>query len=142
MYPYYQNILPAQQVLQVNGKQSVDSIQMAPNSSVLVMDTTAPIVWLCVSDGVGRVTATPYDVTKHIDAPAPDSVEARLNAIENALKRMEDKLNGKPDDADIERSKPKKETEYKRASVYDGDSLFINEEFDKMIDALGKFTKE
>jgi len=41
-----------------------------------------------------------------------------------------------------ERSKPKKETEYKRASVYDGDSLFINEEFDKMIDALGKFTKE
>ena len=31
------------------------------------------------------------------------------------------------------------ETEYKRADVYDSDSLFINEEFDKMIDALGKF---
>jgi hypothetical protein len=33
----------------------------------------------------------------------------------------------------------RKETEYKRADVYDSDSLFINEEFDKMIDALGKF---
>ena len=100
MYPYYQNILPAQQVLQVNGKASVDSIQMAPNSSVLVMDTTAPIVWLCVSDGVGRVTATPYDVSKHIDPPAPDSVEARLGAIEDALKRMEERFYVKPDDAD------------------------------------------
>ena len=101
MYPYnYQNILPAQQVLQVNGKASVDSIQMAPNSSVLVMDTTAPIVWLCVSDGVGRVTATPYDVSKHIDPPAPDSVEARLAGIEEAIKRMEERFNAKPDDAD------------------------------------------
>ena len=101
MYPYnYQNILPAQQVLQVNGKASVDSIQMAPNSSVLVMDTTAPIVWLCVSDGVGRVTATPYDVSKHIEPPAPDSVEARLAGIEEAIKRMEAELHGKPDDAD------------------------------------------
>ena len=33
----------------------------------------------------------------------------------------------------------KTETQYKRAEVYDSDSLFINEEFDSMIDALGKF---
>ena len=96
-YPY----LPAQQVIQVNGKASIDTMQMAPNSSVLVMDTTAPIVWLCVSDGVGRVTATPYDVSKHIDPPAPDSVEARLAGIEAAIKRMEAELHGKPDDADV-----------------------------------------
>ena len=36
----------------------------------------------------------------------------------------------------------RKETEYKRADVYDSDALFINEEFDKMIDALGKFVDE
>ena len=35
-----------------------------------------------------------------------------------------------------------KETEYKRAEIYDSDSLYINEEFDKMINALGKFTEE
>ena len=69
-YPYYQPYisnqmqttptLPAQQIIQVNGKASVDTIQLAPNSSVLVMDTSAPIVWMCVSDGIGKVTATPY----------------------------------------------------------------------------------
>jgi hypothetical protein len=41
-----------------------------------------------------------------------------------------------------EHSRNEKETEYKRADVYDSDSLFINEEFDKMIDALGKFTED
>ena len=32
-----------------------------------------------------------------------------------------------------------KETKYERADVYNGDSLMINEEFDKMINALEKF---
>lgn len=35
-----------------------------------------------------------------------------------------------------------KETKYERAEVYDEESLFINEEFDKMIGALGKFVDE
>jgi hypothetical protein len=38
-----------------------------------------------------------------------------------------------------EHSGKHRETEYKRADVYDEDSLLINEEFDKMIDELGKF---
>lgn len=38
-----------------------------------------------------------------------------------------------------ERNDKHRETEYKRANVYDEDSLLINEEFDKMIDELGKF---
>jgi hypothetical protein len=35
-----------------------------------------------------------------------------------------------------------KETKYERAKVYDSDSLLINEEFDKMLDALGKFVDD
>ena len=41
-----------------------------------------------------------------------------------------------------EHNEKHRETEYKRANVYDSDSLLINEDFDKMIDALEKFTKE
>ncbi len=41
-----------------------------------------------------------------------------------------------------ERHEPKKETKYNRADIYDSDSLLINEEFDKMIDALGKFVED
>jgi hypothetical protein len=41
-----------------------------------------------------------------------------------------------------ERKETQKETEFKRADIYDSDFLLINEEFDKMIGALGKFTEE
>lgn len=96
-YQNYQNILPPQQIVQVNGKASVDTIQLAPNSSILVMDTSAPIVWMCVSDGIGKVTSTPYDISVHVDAPPVDmsSLESRLVRIENTLAVMEEKLNAK-----------------------------------------------
>lgn len=98
-YGYFQNqnILPQQQIIQVNGKASVDTIQLAPNSSVLVMDTSAPIVWMCVSDGIGKVTATPYDITVHKTEPPVDmaSVEQRIAAIENTIAEMEGRINGK-----------------------------------------------
>ena len=92
------NIPQQQQITQVSGKASVDTIQLAPNSSLLAMDTTAPIVWMCVSDGVGKVTATPYDITVHQEKPPVDisSVEQRLDNIEKNIKELESKLNDKP----------------------------------------------
>lgn len=89
--PQQSNVLPAQQVIQVAGRQSIDTLQMSPNSSVLIMDTSAPIVWLCVSDGLGKVTATAYDITIHQDTPPFDiagfaeSVEGRLKALESKM---------------------------------------------------------
>ena len=95
------NFLPPQQVLQANGKASVDSIRLSPNSSVFVMDTTAPIIWLCISDGVGRVTATPYDITEHKDLPPVDlsGLEQRLAAVEASIRQIREakQTNGKPD---------------------------------------------
>jgi len=41
-----------------------------------------------------------------------------------------------------EHKRSPKETEYKRADIYDSESLLINEEFDKMINALSKFVDE
>ena len=92
------NALPQQQVLQANGKQSIDMLQMAPNSSVLIMDTTAPIVWLCTSDGLGNVSSTPYDISLHKEAPQPDvsSIESRLANVERILEAMtNDKSNAR-----------------------------------------------
>ena len=94
----HQNILPQQQIIQVNGKASVDTIRLAPNSSILVMDTSAPIVWMCVSDGVGNVTSTPYDITVHQEISQSDttSIEARLANIESMIIGIEEKINAKP----------------------------------------------
>ena len=96
-----QNFLPQQQVIQVNGKASVDTIQLAPNSSVLVMDTSAPIVWLCVSDGIGKVTATPYDITLHQEKQPVDmaNIEQRLANVEAILGEIK---NEKSNDAKSE----------------------------------------
>lgn len=91
------NQLPQQQIIQVNGKASVDTMQLAPNSSLLAMDTTAPIVWLCVSDGIGKVTATPYDIVAHKEEPPVNisNVEERLSAIEHKISEMEVRHNAK-----------------------------------------------
>jgi hypothetical protein len=86
-------ILPHQQVIQINGKTGANGIQLAPNSSVLAMDSTAPIVWLFVSDGVGRVNATPWDISPHKEEEPTTVFENRLSKIEEAIQRMEGKLN-------------------------------------------------
>jgi len=47
---------------------------MAPNSSAILGDSTAPMVWMVMSDGVGTVTAEPYDIKKHVDPPSEKEV--------------------------------------------------------------------
>ena len=98
--PQQANVLPQQQIIQVNGKASVDTIQLAPNSSILVMDTSAPLVWLCVSDGVGKVTAKAYDIIEHKDIPPIDvaSVEQRLTAVENYISKL---MEGAKNESDV-----------------------------------------
>jgi hypothetical protein len=64
---------------------------MAPNSSLLAMDTTAPIVWMCISDGAGTVNATAWDITLHKDPPSPEEIaaEQRLSNIENSILQLQ-----------------------------------------------------
>ena len=97
--PYFQITPPLQpqQVVQVNGKASVEQLKLAPNSSLLAMDTTAPIVWLCKTDSVGAIFAQPYDITPHVEKPPVDvnALEERLIAIETMIAEME-KKNDKP----------------------------------------------
>lgn len=86
MYPYQ---LPPQQILQANGKQSIDMIRLAPNSSVLIADQTAPIVWKCVSDSLGNVTAEPYDISPHKEETQEETITKMLAGIEERLARLE-----------------------------------------------------
>ena len=61
-----QNILPPQNVLQANGKASIDNLRMSPNSSVFIKDATDPsVLWYCVSDSLGNVNKTMYDIHPH-----------------------------------------------------------------------------
>lgn len=81
-------MLPRQQILRANGKDSIAALRMAPNSSVFVLDTTQPIIWYCETDSLGNVTSTPYDYAVHQDAPQKTD-DSRLTAIEERLAALE-----------------------------------------------------
>ena len=79
-----------QQVVRVNGKNGAQAYQLMPNSSILLLDETAPIVWLKITDGAGYPTITPYDISPHKDElqiPEFDtkSLEERISKLEEIV---------------------------------------------------------
>lgn len=63
--PYGQTMQQALQpcsITKVSGENGAKAFGMAPNSSALLLDETAPLVWLKTTDGAGYPTLTPlYD---------------------------------------------------------------------------------
>ena len=87
----YQQPQPQQQqtqVVRVKGRPGADAFAMGPNGSALLLDESGTMVWLCVTDGAGYKTISPYDITPHQDAPAPD-----YNSLENRIARLEALMN-------------------------------------------------
>lgn len=81
-------------ITKVSGENGAKAFAMAPNSSALLLDETAPLVWLKTTDGAGYPTLTPYTITPYQAAPPVD-----VNSLENRVKRLEEMLNDKPDPA-------------------------------------------
>ena len=85
---------PQVQIIQVNGENGVDAYQMGPNSSALLLDTTAPIVWLVQTDGAGYKSKKPYDIVEHQPEPSPEmkTMDERFASIDKRLKIIEEAL--------------------------------------------------
>lgn len=93
--PYFNQgagMLPPQQILQANGKNSIDNLRMSPNSSVLIADSTAPIVWKCISDGLGNVSSEAFDIVPHKSQEQieKDNILTIVNNLDKRLKALED----------------------------------------------------
>ena len=91
--------MPRFEIIHVNGENGARAFRMAPNSNALLMDDTAPIIWLCQSDGAGYHTVTPDSIAPYqADAPVDArALEKRVADLEAALKRMEVHADVKPD---------------------------------------------
>lgn len=78
----------SQQIVKVNGRNGAEAFQMMPNSSALLLDESAPVVWLAQTDGAGYKTILPYDIHPHEETPLPDmkNLEERITKIEEALR--------------------------------------------------------
>lgn len=89
------NFLPHYEVIEVNGENGANAFQMGPNSSIILADKSAPIVWLVKTDGAGYKTATPFDVFPHKAAPQVDlnNLEARLSQLEEIVNAKQSAFN-------------------------------------------------
>lgn len=85
---------PQMQVIKVSGENGAEAFQMGPNSSALLLDETAPIVWLVQTDGAGYKTKTPYDIAIHTPEPSPEmkTIDERFTSIDKRLKSLEEAL--------------------------------------------------
>ena len=105
MYNYYPQFTPQapkkMEIIHVNGENGAMALQMMPNSQALLLDDTAPIVWLAQTDGAGYKTVTPYTIAPY---EKPEPVD--INALNERLKKVEEMLN-ESDTASTSKSKSK-----------------------------------
>lgn len=94
---------PRQEIIRVNGENGARALQMAPNSSAILLDENAPLVWVVVTDGAGYKTVNPYTITPYQPEPPVD-----VKGLENRLKRLEELLNGQPDNGSAPKGIPSK----------------------------------
>lgn len=87
-----------QQITHVNGENGARAYQMLPNSSALLLDDTAPLVWLAQTDGAGYMSVTPFEI-KPYTPPKPidlNELLARLESIEGKLNESNTTANEQP----------------------------------------------
>lgn len=86
-----------QEVVRVNGQNGANAYQMAPNSSILLLDETAPIIWLKTTDGASYPTVTGYTITP-LKAPEPVVANTDYSALEERITKLEEALNARKSD--------------------------------------------
>jgi hypothetical protein len=80
--------LPRFEILRVNGQGGIDALRMAPNSEVLALDTSAPLVWLVQTDGAGYKQPTPYSIAPYQAQTKEDPLEMRIRALEERMEAI------------------------------------------------------
>lgn len=93
--------LKEEHTVKVNGRPGAEAYQLAPNSDKLLLDNTAPIVWLVQTDGAGYKTLTPYDLSVHKETKPEDVYKG----LEERISKLEEKLNAKSNNSDAKSRK-------------------------------------
>ena len=85
--PQFQQVPKKTEIIHVNGQNGAQAFQMMPNSQALLLDDTAPLVWLAQTDGAGYKTITPYTISLYQPEPEINlkDIDMRLRKIEGAM---------------------------------------------------------
>lgn len=80
-----------QTIIRVNGENGAKAFQMAgPNSSVLLLDETEPVIWVKITDGAGYPTLKKYKIEECEPERSPE-----LKTLEDRIARLEEFMHGK-----------------------------------------------
>lgn len=69
----FQSTLQQSEVVRVHGKDGANAYPLAPNSSILLLDETQPVVWCRMTDGAGFATIKGYTLTELAEEKSVDS---------------------------------------------------------------------
>ena len=99
MYNPYQSY-NQQQIVKVNGINGAQAYQLLPNSSVLLLDETAPRLFLKQTDGAGYPNVTAYKLEPYVEEKQPD-----IKDLVDRITKLEETVNAKPNTTASKRSK-------------------------------------
>lgn len=94
------------EIIHVNGQNGAQAFQMLPNSQALLLDDTAPLIWLAQTDGAGYKTITPYTI-----APYQPEPEIDLKNIDERLKKIEEVMYNAKSNASSSKKSTKQQSE-------------------------------
>lgn len=93
------------EVVRVNGRNGAEAYQMSPNSSALLLDTSAPIVWLKTTDGAGYPSLQAYGITPMKESNYTQTIEERLTRLEEIVNAKPDTRSDKSKQSNVENRK-------------------------------------
>lgn len=104
--PQPQTVARRTEIIHVNGENGARALQMMPNSQALLLDDTAPIVWLAQTDGAGYKTVTPYTI-----APYQPEPEISMKDLDSRLRKLEEVMNNAKSNAPSSKKHTKQQSD-------------------------------
>lgn len=80
------------EVVSVNGEQEANSYPIPPNSSILMLDSTQPVVWLKITDAASYPTVTGYEITPIKKPVTPVEQSYDFTKLEERIANLERRL--------------------------------------------------
>lgn len=90
-----------QKVIEVSGRAGAEAYPLGAESSALMLDTTAPILWVAKTDSGGYKTLTAFDIKEHDEQKQEDVIKS----LEDRIKKIEERLNGKSNNQDVKQQR-------------------------------------
>lgn len=78
------------QTPRVNGRRGAEAFQMTPGSTVIMLDTSAPLVWYKEMDSAGVPSVTPYKIEPYVEEAPPAPPDAKT--LETMFATMEARI--------------------------------------------------